>query len=147
MILQLLRFLAKIPPNFDQMGILSWALPSLESWHHSGTVSGHWCPRLLAGCRWEIHPKHPSPSWSPPCFGRATGCWGNSAVAHPGAAMGRRAIIPWPRTCHPQEEWLPLLVSPAYRTEPGTRGGTRGLAKLLVAPGWVSELQGIGPAM
>lgn len=34
------------PPNFDQMGIWSWALPRLESWCHSGTVPGPQCPRL-----------------------------------------------------------------------------------------------------
>lgn len=46
----------------------------------------------------------------------------------------------------PSSRRVPLPGSPAYRREPGTRGGTGGLAKLLVAPGWVLELEGIGPA-
>lgn len=40
------------------------------------------------------------------------------------------------------------LSQGAHHTgQPGTRGGTGCLAKLLVAPGWVAELQGIGLAM
>lgn len=68
-------------------------------------------------------------------------------MPHPGAAVGRRAVIPWPGRRCPQGEWLPLPGSPPSRTEPGTRGGTGGLPRLLVAPGWVSELQSIGLAM
>lgn len=39
-----------------------------------------------------------------------------------------------------------LKESPACRTEPGTRGGTGGLATLPVVPVWMSQ-QGIGLAM
>lgn len=44
-ILQLFRFLAKIPLNFSHLGI--WSLPCPESWHHPGTISGRLLREVL----------------------------------------------------------------------------------------------------